>query len=83
MAFALEQTLSLSENGAGVTQLAECLLPKSERLSAVGPRVGVRPNRFSYTLPVLALAAGHVATATADPRRRDGWASQSEPVQVS
>jgi hypothetical protein len=28
------------------TQLAECLLPKSERLSAVGSRVAVRANRL-------------------------------------
>ena len=35
---------------AGVTQLAECLLPKSERLSAVGSRVAVPPNRLSYPL---------------------------------
>ncbi len=38
---------------AGVTQLAECLLPKSERLSAVAPRVVSGPNRLSYTLWVL------------------------------
>ena len=30
--------------------MAECLLPKSERLSAVGSRAAVPPNRLSYTL---------------------------------
>ena len=38
---------------AGVTQLAECLLPKSDQLSAVAPRVVSRPNRLTYTLWVL------------------------------
>ena len=40
----------LAVSRAGVTQLAECLLPKSERLSAVAPRLGSRPNVRSYTL---------------------------------
>ena len=54
MAFALKQTLSLSVRRAGVTQLAECLLPKSERLSAVAPLVVIPPNRLSYTLSISA-----------------------------
>ena len=43
--------------------MAECLLPKPERLSAVGSRVAVPPNRLSYTLWFLTVAvdaSGHV-----------------------
>jgi hypothetical protein len=63
----LRQTLSLSVRRAGVTQSVECLLPKSERLSAVAPRVGVPPNRPSYTLrrPALGMPSS---------RRRSRWA---------
>ena len=42
----------MSSSRAGVTQLAECLLPKSERLSAVAPLVVIPPNRLSYTLSI-------------------------------
>jgi hypothetical protein len=42
-----ERTPSGSNSAGG------CLLPKSERLSAVGSRVAVPPNRLSYTLRVL------------------------------
>ncbi len=33
--------------------MAECLLPKSERLSAVGSRVAAPPNRLSYMVSIL------------------------------
>jgi hypothetical protein len=57
----------LGDSRAGVTQLAECLLPKSERLSAVAPLVVIPPNRPSYTLrrPALGMPSS---------RRRSRWA---------
>jgi hypothetical protein len=45
---------------AGVTQLAECLLPKPERLSAVAPLVVIPPNRLGYTLSISAAGGGLV-----------------------
>ena len=40
---------------AGVTQLAECLLPKSEPPSAMAPLVATPPFRPSYTLLFVAI----------------------------
>jgi hypothetical protein len=63
----------MAASRAGVTQLAECLLPKSERLSAVGSRVAVPPNRLSYTLPVLAACS---RTASTENRGENGQAPE-------
>ena len=42
--------LECDSSRAGVTQLAECLLPKSAGLSAVAPLVVTPPNPTSYAL---------------------------------
>ena len=89
MALEFRQTLYMSVRRAGVTQLAECLLPKSERLSAVASRVGYRPNRLSYTLLRERLpwgrfpALGHLLTpATSVYEGADAGPSGSLAIEI-
>jgi hypothetical protein len=65
--------MQLSVKLSGRNSAGGCLLPKSERLSAVGSRVAVPPNRLSYTLPVLAACS---RTASTENRGENGQAPE-------
>jgi hypothetical protein len=49
MALALKQTLCMSVRRAGVTQLAECLLPKHVRYRCATPRRCLNVNIAGYS----------------------------------